>query len=63
MTTPTDTLIDWLTGRDADEGEVIAALGTAWAGPPLGQVRERAPRLEDALDELDDLVMPKGVSS
>ena len=69
MTTPTltDTLMDWLTGRDADEGEVMAALGTAWAGPPLdpelaAQVRERAPRLAEALDEPDDLVMPRGVT-
>jgi hypothetical protein len=47
MTAPTltDTLMDWLTGRDVDESEVMAALA---ACDPLS--------LEWAIDEIGTLV-------
>ena len=45
-------LMDWLTGRDADEGDVMAALAACWRGRELAD--DRGDRTNDCDDERHD---------
>ena len=46
-------LMDWLTGRDADEADVMAALAACWRGRELADDRsdDRGDRANDRGDE------------